>query len=87
MLAKIYGMLWLAVAMIVLFVYLAGSLTMTAVVVFGFVAFGLVFMGMMGVLPATVVHTASSKPVVVKKAVNVVKDRGSVDHRVDTVHA
>jgi len=36
--------------------FLTGTMTMMAWVVFGFIAFGLVFMGMMGVLPATVVH-------------------------------
>lgn len=87
MLVKIYGMLWLATAILALLLYLAGSLTTTAVVVFGFVAFGLVFMGMMGVLPATVVHPAPRKPAVAKKAVNVVQDRRPVRQPIASLHA
>ena len=56
MLTKIYTGLWIATLAAALALFLAGNMTMLAWVVFGFVAFGLVFMGMMGVLPAMVVH-------------------------------
>ena len=56
MLTKIYAALWVVFFLLALILFLTGSMTMMALVVFGFVAFGLTFMGMMGVLPATVVH-------------------------------
>ena len=56
MLTKIYAGLWIAVSAVALLLALTGNMTMLVSVVFGFIAFGLIFMGMMGVLPATVVH-------------------------------
>jgi hypothetical protein len=56
MLTKIYAGLWMVCLVTAGVFYLTGNMTMLAVVGFGFVAFGMVFMGMMGVLPATVVH-------------------------------
>ena len=56
MLTKIYAGLWLVYFLTAGVFYLTGSMTMLALVGFGFVAFGMVFMGMMGVLPSTVVH-------------------------------
>ncbi|MBX3294951.1 MAG: hypothetical protein KF762_04510 [Acidobacteria bacterium] len=55
MLTKIYIALWLVIAAAALGVYVTGNMTVTAVVAFGFVCFGMVFMGMMSVLP-TAVH-------------------------------
>ena len=58
MLTKIYAGLWTIFLLAAAIVFVTGNLTMFVGVVFGFVAFGMVFMGMMGVLPATVVHPA-----------------------------
>ena len=63
MLTKIYGCLWAIFLIAAAVIFLTGNFTMFVGVVFGFIAFGMVFMGMMGVLPATVVHPA---PVVAK---------------------
>ena len=57
MLTKIYTALWVVFFLLALILFLTGNMTMMALVVFGFFAFGLTFMGMMGVLPAIVVHS------------------------------
>lgn len=55
---KIYALFWfLGIAVAAVF-YLSGNLSPVMKVVFGFLTFGTVFMGMMGVLPATVAHPA-----------------------------
>jgi hypothetical protein len=51
MLTKLYVLLWLAVALVAAVLLATGKLSLTGVVVFGFIAFGLTFMGMIGVLP------------------------------------
>ena len=53
---KVYLSLWVMTAVVAALLLLTGFMTLTAVVTFGFVIFGLVFMGMMGVLPATIAH-------------------------------
>ena len=53
---KFYTYLWIAFFAGWIVVFLAGAFTMLAGVVFGFVAFGLIFAGMMCVLPAQVAH-------------------------------
>ena len=58
MLTKIYTGLWAIFLLAAAIIFVTGNFTMFVGVVFGFVAFGMVFMGMMGVLPATVVHPA-----------------------------
>jgi hypothetical protein len=60
MLTKIYFSIWALYLLTVVVFYIAGLVTPTAVVVFGFVSFGLVFMGIMGVLP-TAVHDSHVK--------------------------
>lgn len=57
---KLYWSLWSAVAMIALGIYLSGNFSMFTVVVFGFIAFGMTFMGMISVLPTMVAHPPSS---------------------------
>lgn len=42
-------------------VFITGNLSAIVTVVFGFIAFGLVFLGMMFVLPFTVSHPAPAK--------------------------
>jgi hypothetical protein len=48
-------------------IFLMGSMTLIALVVFGFISFGMVFMGMMGVLPILVTHPEPEKGVKVTK--------------------
>ena len=70
---KIYGMLWAMVAIIALLLLITGNFTLTTLVVLGFVVFGMIFMGMISVLPSTVAHPAPAtiepevKPVKVKE--------------------
>ena len=61
MLVKGYWMTWGVVGLAALLLFAAGSFTMLAGVVFGFIAFGLTFMGMMGVLPVVVSHPVLAK--------------------------
>ena len=56
MLTKIYTTSWMIFFALALILVITGNMTMLALVVFGFFAFGLVFMGMMGVLPSIVAH-------------------------------
>ena len=62
MLVRIYWSTWALVALAAGVLFAAGMFTMVTVVVFGFLAFGLTFMGMMNVLPSTVAHPSSPKP-------------------------
>lgn len=63
---KSYSFLWELYFVSAGVMWLGGVLTMLAVVVFGFVGFGLVFMGMMCVLPGTVSQPAPKKPKMLK---------------------
>lgn len=56
MFAKIYFYAWLAIGAIAGVIYVTGNMTNLAVVVFGIVAFGMTFMGMMNVLPSVLTH-------------------------------
>lgn len=58
---KVYWLLWLVLAATAAFLFVGGFMTMTTVVVFGFISFGMTFMGMMGVLPLVVSHPAPAK--------------------------
>ena len=53
---KFYFSLWIIAALAAVVVSLAGAMTMMSLVVFGFLAFGLTFVGMMCVLPGMVAH-------------------------------
>ncbi len=71
MLIRVYWWTWGLFALVALLLFATGNLTMLTAVVLGFVAFGLTFMGMMGVLPTMVTHPAApkitkTKPVAVK---------------------
>lgn len=55
MLTRIYFALWAAIILAFAVTFAAGALTPMAVVVFGFLAFGMCYMGMISVLP-TAVH-------------------------------
>jgi hypothetical protein len=61
MLAKIYSFTWLVFFAIFLLTFFSGNLSMVAWTVFGFVAFEIIFMGMIGVLPITASHPESKK--------------------------
>jgi hypothetical protein len=58
---KFYSYLWIAYAVAAAALWIAGFFTMLTLVVFGFVAFGFVFMGMMCVLPGAVSHPPVKK--------------------------
>ena len=65
MLAKIYWYMWLAIALVFALISVTGNMTDMALVVFGFIAFGMTFMGMMGVLPATIAdHSPKAEPAI-----------------------
>lgn len=53
MLIRIYEALWGLVALAALVIYLTSGFDAATAVVFGFICFGLIYMGMMGVLPVT----------------------------------
>jgi hypothetical protein len=53
---KVYGLIWILGLLAAGAFYLTGNLTPFWSVVFGFLTFGAVFMGMISVLPSTVAH-------------------------------
>lgn len=61
-------MTWAFVAFAALLIFLTGNFTPLAGIVFGFIFFGLVFGGMIGVLPSTVGHNAPVEAAKPKKA-------------------
>jgi hypothetical protein len=61
MLVKIYWSIWALFLAASFVLFAAGAMTSFVLVVLGFIAFGLTFMGMMGVLPAMVSHPAPKK--------------------------
>lgn len=56
MMLKIYEIIWTFIATIAGVLFLTGEFTQITAVLFGFICFGMVFMGMMTVLPATIEH-------------------------------
>ena len=54
MMTKIYISLWALYLLVVGAFYITGNTSPMAIVVFGFICFGMVFMGIIGVLPTTV---------------------------------
>lgn len=53
---KFYGSLWIVYAVVAGIMGIGGVFTLLTAVIFGFIAFGLVFAGMICVLPGTVSH-------------------------------
>jgi hypothetical protein len=53
---KIYGMLWAMIGVIALLLLITENFTQMSLIAFGFVVFGMIFMGMISVLPSTAVH-------------------------------
>ena len=68
---RFYSYLWLVFFAAAGIVWASGTLSMIAVVVFGFISFGLVFMGMMCVLPSTVSHPTPEKEVAAQRPIKV----------------
>ena len=54
MAVKIYSLIWLLGILAVAVTYMAGYFTPLVALTFGFLSFGAVFMGMIGVLPISV---------------------------------
>jgi hypothetical protein len=80
MLTKIYAASWLAVVFAAGVILLTGNFDMLTAVIFGFIILGLVFMGMMSVLPASVAHPEPvqspalfKKPLVTKRQTGIVE--------------
>ena len=69
---KFYFSLWVVYFAAAAICAVAGIFTLFTAVVFGFIAFGLIFTGMMCVLPAQVAHEheKASKPIRVKQPVS-----------------
>jgi hypothetical protein len=61
MIVKIYALIWVLGLLAAGVFYLSGNLGPVATIVFGFLTFGTIFMGMMGVLPSTVGHHPDAK--------------------------
>lgn len=62
MLVKIYWSAWALCAVASILLFVTGNFTMLTSVALGFIWFGLIFMGMMSVLPAAMAHPAEMKP-------------------------
>ena len=56
MLVKLYWLMWLVGILAVGFLYFTGNFTPVVAIVFGFLSFGAIFLGIIGVLPISVTH-------------------------------
>lgn len=54
MLVKLYFLVWVIGITAVAITYFTGNMTSEAIVLYGFLSFGAIFMGIMGVLPSMV---------------------------------
>lgn len=61
MVTKIYALVWVFGFLAVGLTYLTGNLNSYMLILFGFLSFGAIFMGMIAVLPMTQVHHSPSK--------------------------
>ena len=61
MIVKIYALVWFLGFSAVGITYFTGNLSSVMVVLFGFLSFGAIFMGMMNVLPEVAVHSPANK--------------------------
>lgn len=61
MIFKVYAAIWVVGILAVALTWLTGNFTPTVAVFFGFLSFGAIFMGMIGVLPMTVTHHTDHK--------------------------
>jgi len=87
MLVKIYWMIWLALAVAAAIAFVSDTMSAFALVVFGFVAFGLTFMGMIGVLPSMVSHTVHHDAGHEERIDRPVADRRGVRQPIRSAHA
>ncbi len=58
MIVKIYALIWAVGALAAGVMYLTGNFNSYVNILFGFLSFGAIFMGMIAVLPLTVTHPA-----------------------------
>ena len=56
MIVKLYWLMWLLGIVAVGLFYFTGNFTPTVAIVFGFLSFGAIFMGIIGVLPISISH-------------------------------
>lgn len=61
MIAKIYALIWILGLAAAGIFYLTGNLTPVIQIVFGFLTFGMIFMGMISILPFEATHHLPSK--------------------------
>ena len=61
MIVKVYALIWALGILAAAIFYLTGNLGPIMTVVFGFLSFGVVFMGMLSVLPSLTTHHSESK--------------------------
>jgi hypothetical protein len=87
MLVKTYWMTWLAVAAAAGIIFLGGGMTMFVLVVFGFIAFGLTFMGLISILPSTVSHPIPEKEKTEKPADKTFLEKSRIHRPVHSAHA
>jgi hypothetical protein len=59
---KIYGALWIVIAIMAALLFVTGNFSMVTLLVFGVVCFGMIYMGMISVLPSTIVHHVPAVP-------------------------
>ncbi|CAN5529259.1 hypothetical protein BH10ACI2_BH10ACI2_07200 [soil metagenome] len=72
---RIYASVWVFYFAFAGILWFAGLLSMLAIVVFGFSAFGLVFLGMMCVLPSAVSHPHEAETSASKRLQSAAKTR------------
>ena len=61
MVVKIYALIWILGALAAGVLFLTGNFTAYVNILFGFLSFGAIFMGMIAVLPLTETHHAPPK--------------------------
>jgi hypothetical protein len=61
MIVRVYALIWVLGLMMAGVLYFTGNLTPLLQVVFGFLTFGTIFMGMLSVLPAATTHHEAPK--------------------------
>ena len=84
MLARFYLYAWLAIAFAFLGVVFIEGLTITVLAAFSFIALGMIFVGMMDVLPATISHPAT-EPIRASKQISSGSVGTVVGHRIHSV--
>ena len=56
MIVKLYWLMWLLGLLAAGLFYFTGNFTPTVAIIFGFLSFGAIFMGIIGVLPISIHH-------------------------------